>query len=259
MARIGKAIILAGGLGTRLLPITHAVPKEMLPLGRKPILHYIVDELKGAGIEEVIIVSRKGKTAISEYFKREQGVRIIEKEKALGPGHSVLAAREYIGDENFLVAFGDAPYAGAAPEEFIRKMLDTHLSLRPSAVVAAQKVPRSESHLRGIIETAGPLEEGKPALVASLVQKPMPSVSPEIWGLAGRFVLAPAVFGALEAVASRAESEILLVDAIDYMLREGARMIALPLGEGLHRYDTGSWEGYFEAFQKFSSDYHRNQ
>ncbi len=257
--RIRKAVILAGGMGTRLLPITRAVPKEMLPLGSKPILQYIVDEMKGAGIEEIIIVSRKDKSAITEYFRSDPGVRIIEKEKALGPGHSVIFARDWIGDESFLVAFGDSPFAGANPGEFIRKMLYAHLSLRPDAMVAAQKVPPRETHLRGMIETADSLNEGVPALVTALIQKPDPSESPGEWGVAGRYIFSYDIFDALHVTAARAKGEILLADAVKYMLAQNQRVIALPVSKGLRRLDTGGLEGYFEAFQMFSSDYRRNQ
>jgi UTP--glucose-1-phosphate uridylyltransferase len=257
--RIRKGVILAGGLGTRLLPLTRAIPKEMLPLGAKPILHHIVDELRGAGIEQVIIVSRKGKGAIADYFEREPGVRVIEKNEAKGPGHSVLIAWEHIGEENFLVAFGDSPYAGAAPRKFIRKMLDVHASQRADVVVAVHKVPRGETHLRGMIRTSDPLDALKPALVNALVQKPKPSESPGHWGVAGRYIFAPVIFDALHTVASRAKGEILLADAINHMLGAGARVVALPVSEGLRRLDTGGLEGYFKAFQVFAKEYHRNQ
>ena len=255
---IRKGVILAGGLGTRLLPLTRTVPKEMLPLGPKPILHHIVDELKEAGIEDVIIVSRKGKGAIADYFADEPGVRIIEKDEAKGPGHSVLIVQQHIGEENFLVAFGDSPYAGAAPGNFIRKMLDVHASQRADVMVAVQKVPRSETHLRGMIGTSGPLDARKPALVTALVQKPKPSESPGRWGVAGRYIFAPAIFDALHTVASRAKGEVLLADALNHMLGAGARVVALPMSEGLLRLDTGTLEGYFKAFQLFAKEYQRN-
>jgi UTP--glucose-1-phosphate uridylyltransferase len=258
-SRIRKGVILAGGLGTRLLPLTRAIPKEMLPLGPKPILHHIVDEMKGAGIEDIIIVSRKGKAAIANYFGSERGVRVIEKDEAKGPGHSVLVAREYLGEESFLVAFGDSPYAGTAPEAFIQKMLDVHSSMRADAVVAAQKVPRSEMHLRGMIETANSLDDGDPVLVTALVQKPKPSEAPGHWGLAGRYVLTPSIFDALHVVASRADGEILLVDALNQLLAEVRRVIALPLDETIRRLDTGGLEGYFEAFQIYLDDHHHNR
>jgi UTP--glucose-1-phosphate uridylyltransferase len=248
---VRKGVVLAGGLGTRLLPLTRDVPKEMLPLGPRPILHHIVEELKRAGIEDIIIVSRKGKRAIADYFEGEPGIRIVEKNKAKGPGHSVLVARKHLANESFLVAFGDSPYAGTAPESFIRKMLDVHSANKADAVLAAQKVPRNETHLRGMIETAGSLDDGSPAVVTAFVQKPKASEAPGRWAAAGRYVLAPSVFDALHTVAARTEGEILLADAFKHMLATGRRMLALPLDAGVRRFDTGGLEGYFEAFQAF--------
>jgi UTP--glucose-1-phosphate uridylyltransferase len=259
MSRIRKAVILAGGLGTRLLPLSRAIPKEMLPLGPKPILHYIVDELRGGGIEDVIIVSRKGKTAIAEYFDGEADVRVVEKDKALGPGHSLLVVQEYLGEDHFLVAYGDSPIAGETLPVFIRKLLDTHLSLLADVVVAVQKVPHSETHLRGIVQTASPIDEARPAPVTGFVEKPIPSESPGIWGVAGRVVFGPAIYDALNITATQASGEILLADTLKQMISEGRRVYALPLSEGLRRFDTGSLEGYFEAFRVFSKTNHRKR
>jgi UTP--glucose-1-phosphate uridylyltransferase len=258
MSRIRKAVILAGGLGKRLMPLTRTIPKEMLPLGPKPILHHIVDELRGSGVEEIIIVSRKGKDAISEYFEGERDVRIIEKDKALGPGHSLMIVREHLGSDGFVVAFGDSPFAGKAPQHFIKKMISTHQALQAAVLIAVQKVPREETHLRGMVETVIPLDGESPAIVTALVQKPDPSASPGNWGVAGRYVFSPDIFDALSVVAGQATREILLADAVKHMLGQGLRVYALPVSQGLRRLDTGRYEGYLDACHVFSENDHQN-
>ncbi len=259
MYQIRKAVILAGGLGTRLMPLTRAIPKEMLPLGAKPIVQHIVDEFRAAGLEEILIVSREGKSAIEEHFAGEHGVRVLIKKEALGPGHSVLFAREFLEDESFLVAFGDAPIGGKRAKEFVLDLLRVHESLQAAAVLSVVRIPEGEIHLRAIVRPAGSLKAGVAVPITELVQKPRVSKAPSRWAVAGRYTFSPVLLDSLQVVASRAAGEILLADAIRHALAEERRVYALPLPKGLHRFDTGTLEGYFRAFQAFARGFPRDE
>lgn len=226
----------------------------MLPLGTKPILQHIVEELRTAGLEEIIIVSREGKSAIANHFAGENDIRILMKKGAKGPGHSVMFAREFLGDESFLVAFGDAPYRGARVNEFLLQLLNAHESLQASAVLAVARAPLNEIPLRAVVKPEGSLKPGVASPVADLVQKPGPSEAPSNWAVAGRYTFNPAVLDSLADIASRATGEILLVDAIKHMMAQGQRIYALPLGESQHRFDTGSLEGYLRAFRAYADE-----
>jgi UTP--glucose-1-phosphate uridylyltransferase len=235
------------------MPLTRAVPKEMLPLGTKPILQHIVDELRSAGLREIFIVSSAGKAAITEHFASMEGVTVFAKAEALGPGHSVLCAREFIENEDFLVAFGDAPFSGNPGEAFLPKMLHMHESEKAGAVLAVDLVPAAEVHLRAVVTTSEAPVRGVPTGVTGIVQKPSHIETSSAWAVTGRYTFGPEVFDALDLVASRASGEILLADAIHHMLSEGRSVFALPLDEGLRRFDTGHLDGYVEAFRAFTS------
>jgi UTP--glucose-1-phosphate uridylyltransferase len=251
MKKITKGIILAGGLGTRLQPLTKDVPKEMLPLGTRPILEHIVEELRAAGLEELIIVTREEKQAIADRFAGERDVRIVTKKEALGPGHSVLCAREFLEGHGFALAFGDAPLHGPHAGELVPCMIGAHESLGAACVIAVQRTPKDETHLRGIIEPECELTPGVATLVAGLHQKPDPDVAPSDWAAAGRFVYGPTVFKALDTIRAGARGEILLADALKHMLHEGEPVYAIALGKGQRRFDTGTVEGYAEALEVF--------
>ena len=225
----------------------------MLPLGDKPILQYIVDELKTAGLEDILIVSREKKPGIARYFAGISGVSVLEKRKARGPGHSVLVAREFAGGENFLVAFGDAPFLGNPGKSFLPKMTAFHDSEQAAAVMAVDEIPVYDIHLRAIVSLTGIPVRGAPIAVSHIMQKPTRQEAKSRWAVTGRYTFSSAVFDALSAISSSITGELLLVDAIQHMLTEGRGVYAIPLDEGLRRFDTGSIEGYVEAFRAFTS------
>lgn len=252
MSRITKGVVLAGGLGRRLMPLTRAIPKEMLPLGTKPVIEHIVDDLKGAGLASVLIVTRKEKMSIAKHFSGDPVVEIVNKDEALGPGHSVLAVGSRLEGESFVLAFGDAPIGGPRARDLIPALIETHDSFDASVVTAVTAVSAQESHLRGIVELAHEPNPGEPTPVVRLLQKPDPSETRSRWAVAGRYTFSPAIFDALREVVKRTPGEILLADAIALMLARGQRMYTVTLSDEQRRFDTGSFHGYAEAFRYFS-------
>lgn len=247
MKKVRKAIIPAAGLGTRFLPATKAMPKEMLPIVDKPTIQYIVEEAIASGIEDIIIVTGKGKRAIEDHFDNafELERQLIEKSKTelleqvrrssnlanihyirqkepLGLGHAVWCARRFIGDEPFAVLLGDDIVKAETP--CLRQLMDQYEQLG-SSVIGIQQVPYGEVHRYGIID---PQERfGRLSKIRDMVEKPARSLAPSNLAIMGRYILTPRIFEILEHQETGAGGEIQLTDA---MRQLGER-------EGIYAYD----------------------
>lgn len=260
---VRKAVILAAGHGTRFLPATKVVPKEMLPLVDAPVIQYIVDEALAAGIEQVIMVTAGPKRAIEDHFDHapdlEQALEEAGKDKRLaevrgladidlvfvrqkerrGNGHAVLMARSIIGDEPFALYFPDDVIVGEVPA--IKQLMDAYDRLGGS-VVAVQEVPTEQVSRYGVIE-AEPVEE-RVYRVKSIVEKPSVAEAPSNLATVGRFVLSPAALPVLEATTPGRAGEIWLMDAL-HALAQREPVYALQF-EG-QRFDTGQPLGLLQA------------
>jgi len=260
---IKKAIIPAAGLGTRFLPATKAMPKEMLPIVDKPTIQYIVEEAIESGIEDIIIVTGKGKRAIEDHFdyafELEENLSskskfdLLEKVKApakvdihyirqkepKGLGHAVWCARKFIGDEPFAVLLGDDIVQAEVPclKQMIQMYDKTHAS-----VIGIQEVPEDETNRYGIID---PLkQDGRLYQVNNFVEKPKLGEAPSNLAIIGRYILTPEIFGFLEQQKTGAGGEIQLTDAIQE-LNQIQRVFAYNF-EG-KRYDVGEKLGFIET------------
>lgn len=233
MKKVRKAIIPAAGLGTRFLPATKAMPKEMLPIIDKPTIQYIVEEAIESGIEDIIIVTGKGKRAIEDHFdhafelestltekgklklleevRRPSGfdIHYIRQKEARGLGHAVWCARRFIGDEPFAVLLGDDIVQGGDPclGQLIRKYEQMQ-----SSIIGVQPVQDHETHRYGIID--GYEWEDGLHRVRTLVEKPLPGTAPSNLAIMGRYILTPEIFQLLEHQEAGAGGEIQLTDAI---------------------------------------------
>ncbi|GAA0604962.1 UTP--glucose-1-phosphate uridylyltransferase GalU [Virgibacillus siamensis] len=263
MGRIKKAIIPAAGLGTRFLPATKAMPKEMLPIVDRPTIEYIVEEAIGSGIEDIIIVTGKGKRAIEDHFDKsfELEENLIKKEKfdlleriqasakidihyirqkePKGLGHAIWCARKFIGNEPFAVLLGDDIIQNDKPglSQLMQEYENTS-----SAVIGVKKVPENETHRYGIID---PMEKfGKLHQVKSFVEKPEQGTAPSDLAIIGRYILTPQIFDFLDDQKIGAGGEIQLTDAIQELNRI-QRVFALEI-EG-NRYDVGEKLGFIET------------
>ncbi|MBD2848584.1 UTP--glucose-1-phosphate uridylyltransferase GalU [Paenibacillus sp. IB182496] len=246
MKKVKKAIIPAAGLGTRFLPATKAMPKEMLPIVDKPTIQYIVEEAVESGIEDIIIVTGKGKRAIEDHFdhafelednlfskgkfelldevRRPSNVDIhyIRQKEAKGLGHAVWCARNFIGNEPFAVLLGDDIVQAQTP--CVRQLAEQY-ELTGKSVIGVQSVPDEQTHRYGIV---APLEKyDRLYQVSRFVEKPPAGKAPSNLAIMGRYVLAPEIFTYLEEQEVGAGGEIQLTDAIH----------KLNLDQGVYAYD----------------------
>lgn len=273
-ARIRKAVFPVAGLGTRFLPATKTVPKEMLPIVDRPLIQYAVDEAVEAGCDTLIFVTNRYKHAVADYFdkayeleqklekagKQEQlalirnvlpkGVRavFVTQAEALGLGHAVLCAKPIIGDESFAVLLPDDLIWNRGPGA-LSQMAD-HAELSGSAVLAVQDVPREQTGSYGIVATGD--FAGRTGAIAGLVEKPSPDDAPSTLAVVGRYILPASIFGYLESTAAGAGGEIQLTDAIARLLAE-SRVDAYRF-QGM-RFDCGTHLGLIEATIRYALDH----
>jgi UTP--glucose-1-phosphate uridylyltransferase len=260
---IKKAIVPVAGLGTRFLPATKSVPKELFPILAKPVIQHLVEELTGAGIEEIVFVVNEQKDAIREHFSRDEALETIMKNRGkenlaqsikeiselakyhfvlqdmpLGDGHAILCAKEKIGNEPCFVIFGDT-LVDAKPS-MVKQMLQVH-DEHEGSIIAVMEVPGDKTASYGIIS---PAEEGEIFKIDDLVEKPEPENAPSNLAIIGAYIITPAVFDELEKSPSSVGGEIRLIDGF-HLLREKEPLYGCHIhGEWL---DTGTVSGWLKA------------
>ena len=271
---IDIAIVPVAGLGTRLLPATKSQPKEMLPVGRKPVVQYVVEELTRVGMKRVLFITGPGKTSIENHFDldgelvqtlRESGkedlLAELEYERAtvqyfytrqrqlLGLGHAVLCARSFVSDQPFVVALGDSIIGMNAESDVVRRMIQCYHEKNAAAVIAFEEVALEDVSQYGI---AQPRTRDELFEIVDLVEKPAPRDAPSNLAIAARYVLSPTVFEALSETRRGKGGEIQLTDAIRAVIRGGGAAYGIRLRPGERRYDIGNFDAYFEAFVAFA-------
>ncbi|EFM11930.1 UTP-glucose-1-phosphate uridylyltransferase [Paenibacillus curdlanolyticus YK9] len=270
MKKVRKAIIPAAGLGTRFLPATKAMPKEMLPIVDKPTIQYIVEEAIASGIEDIIIVTGKGKRSIEDHFdtafelehnllekgklglleevRKSSNVEIhyIRQKEAKGLGHAVWCARNFIGDEPFAVLLGDDIVVAETP---CTKQLIEQYERTERSVIGVQVVSIEQTDRYGIVDPSESESEGKLVQVKRFVEKPPLGTAPSNLAIMGRYVLTPEIFEFLEAHETGAGGEIQLTDAIQ-KLNEQEGVFAYDF-DGI-RYDVGEKLGFITTTLDFA-------
>lgn len=278
--RIRKAVIPAAGLGTRFLPATKAMPKEMLPVVDEPAIQYVVSEASHAGLDDILMVTGLGKVPLENHFdhapalearleakgdtKKLEAVRhatdlgeihYVRQGEAKGLGHAVLCAKQHVGKEPFAVLLGDDLID--ARDELLTTMLQTQEELGGS-VIAAMEVPRESISAYGVIDAEGRDQEPGVSVVpvSALVEKPEVEAAPSNLAIIGRYVLHPAIFDELERTPPGRGNEIQLTDALQAMASKPAEE-----GGGVHavifrgrRYDTGDKLSYIKAVVTLAVD-----
>lgn len=269
MKKVRKAIIPAAGLGTRFLPATKAMPKEMLPIVDKPTIQYIVEEAIESGIEDIIIVTGKGKRAIEDHFdcayELEQSlfekgkndllekvrystnladIHYIRQKEPNGLGHAVWCARNFIGDEPFAVLLGDDIVQSEVP--CLRQLIQEY-EKTSSSVIGVQQVPDNETNRYGIIDPV--LQEDRRYQVSRFVEKPELGTAPSNLAIMGRYILTPEIFQFLDEQKIGTGGEIQLTDAIQD-LNKIQRVFAYDF-EG-KRYDVGEKIGFIKTTIEFA-------
>ena len=264
MTPVRKAVIPAAGLGTRFLPATKAVPKEMLPVVDKPAIQYVVEEAVRSGIDDILIITGRSKKAIEDHFDRNielevdlqakgkdalvaevrelselADVHYIRQGEALGLGHAVSLARKHVGDQSFAVMLGDDIMDEHST--VLSEMIGVH-ETKGSAVIACKAFPLEEISAYGSIAYE---EAGERLLqVRSIIEKPKPAEAPSTWGVMGRYVFSPSIFDAIERTQPGAGGEIQLTDSIGLLL-DHEDVYGYTFSEG--RYDIGKKVDYLRA------------
>jgi len=271
---IDIAVIPVAGMGTRLLPATKSQPKEMLPVGRKPVVQYVVEELTRVGIQRMLFITGAGKHSIENHFDlnlelienlRESGkeelLNELEFERSdvqylytrqrqlLGLGHAVLCAQPFTGNQPFVVALGDSIIGLQAQSKVVERMIDIFSEQHAAAVIAFEEVPYNEVHQYGI---AKPKQMGEVFEVQDLIEKPSIEEAPSNLAIAARYVLSPAIFNAIRSTQPGKGGEIQLTDAIRLLMQNGGKIFGVRLNSSEKRYDIGNFESYFNAFIEFA-------
>lgn len=274
--RIRKAVFPVAGLGTRFLPATKTVPKEMLPIIDRPLIQYAVDEAVEAGCDTLVFVTNRYKHAVADYFdkayeleqkleqsgKTEQlelirnvlpkGVRavFVTQAEALGLGHAVLCAKPVIGDEPFAVLLPDDLIWNRGPGA-LTQMADA-AQASGASMIAVQDVPRDQTGSYGIVATDS--FQNRQGRINAIVEKPQPDVAPSTLAVVGRYVLNPRIFSLLETTTPGAGGEIQLTDAIAALLKEEAVNAYRFQGT---RFDCGTHIGLVEATIRYALDHEK--
>jgi len=244
--KLRKAVIPAAGKGTRLLPLTRTVPKEMLPLGRKPVLHHIVDELLAAGLEQILFVISADKSCIPKYFDDGSGRFFsVAQESQIGLADAVLQAEGFAAGEPVAVALGDSVISSGERTQVTRRLLDAYDSLDAGCVIAVEEVPVADAPRYGIVKPKAGVRDVFE--IEDLVEKPAARELPSNLAIAGRYVLSPEMFDLIRRVKPGAGGELQLTDAIRLALGAGIRVWCVRLTKTERRIDIGTFGSYFEA------------
>ena len=256
------------------MPATKSQPKEMLPVARKPIVQYVVEELVSNGIEQILFVTGRSKASIENHFDHDPELfRVLsegQKEDLLkevdfeslkanffytrqrlqkGLGDAVLCGENFAGEEPFLVALGDSILGLHAASRVVSRMAEVFEDKRASCVIAVEEVPMEETRHYGIVQ---PDESGDVFRIVNLVEKPKPEEAPSNLAIAGRYIFSPVIFDMIRRVQPDRRGEIQLTNAIQLLCEEGRRVMAVKLTAEEKRYDIGNFPSYFESFVEFA-------
>lgn len=282
MKKITHAVIPVAGFGTRMLPLSKSVPKELLPLGNRPAIHYVVEEAIAAGIKHIVLVGHAQKSAIENYFDinaeldnqlRQKGkneladslnwlpedvtVSVIRQGKPLGLGHAVLAARPIIGDNDFAVMLPDVvldPFTGDMAADNLAFMIDAFAKDNHSQILV-DKVADEDVHKYGIAKLSDNSDMNNQAdvnasfSVAGFVEKPSLADAPSRLAVVGRYVFSNQIFDYLANTTASVGGEIQLTDAIDALISEHGVNVTTMRGDS---YDAGDMRSYMQAFIYFA-------
>jgi len=272
---IYKAVIPAAGLGTRLLPATKSQPKEMLPVGRKPTIQYVVEELEAAGIKQILIITGQKKRAIEDHFDRdtelirslrekgnhelinalkheEAGVQLLytRQSEQLGTAHAISLAENFADGEPFVVCLGDSIIKSAQPGSFLKRLMETHERRKASVTIAFQEVEREDVVKYGIAAPDPEHFGDSEFRLKGLVEKPSVDEAPSNLAISARYVFSPEIFDTIRKTPLK-NGEYQITDSIR-MLMDSREVWGLRLGTGEKRFDVGGFESYFEAFLTFA-------
>jgi len=269
---IKKAVIPVAGKGTRFLPATKEIPKEMIPIVNKPMIQYVVEEAVASGIEEIVFVTSTGKQTIENYFDRNfelEGfldknekfeelnlckhigdmikIVAVRQKEQLGLGHAILCAKDVVGTENFAVLLGDDLVWSKEP--VTKQLIEVSNRNYNSCVIGVMEVNKNDTDKYGIVDGEYMAEDDKTLKMKSMVEKPNPSEAPTNLATPGRYILTPEIFTALEKIPRGVGGEYQLTDAINLLARKEDVFAHVFEGD---RFDTGNIPSYLNAVVEFS-------
>jgi len=270
---IRKAVLPVAGLGTRLLPATKSQPKEMLPVGYKPVVQYVVEEMIGQGLTKFLFITGRKKRSIEDHFDDdpELEARLSGKEQQIdepdyvtagveffytrqrrpaGNADAVRLAREFVGDESFVVGFGDTIVSSPERRGVLWRLVRSHVEHQAEATIAVWEVPREQTYRYGVVRPAGEVTDD--FAISDIVEKPAAAEAPSTLAVAARYVFTPRIFAAIEATRPGLGGELWLTDAIRMLLQWGCQVRCVRLQPGEQRYDIGTPGSYYRAFVDFA-------
>jgi UTP--glucose-1-phosphate uridylyltransferase len=272
-----KAVIPVAGMGTRLLPATKSQPKEMLPVGRRPVVQYVVEEMEAAGLQQILFVTGRKKTAIEDHFDADpelvrmlsaadsytqlEELRYTETDATffytrqstpLGLADAVRRAERFVGQDPFVVALGDSIIRNGTGPSFCSRLVKAHLATGAACTIALEEVAAEDTYRYGVVLPVAGSDLGGPFQIEDLVEKPSPGTAASNLAIAARYVFSPAIFEAIRRTAPDRKGELQLTDSIRLLKQLGHPVYGLCLGKGERRYDIGNFESYFTAFIDFA-------
>jgi UTP--glucose-1-phosphate uridylyltransferase len=270
------AVVPVAGLGTRLLPATKSQPKEMLPVAKKPVVQYVVEELEANGVKQILFITGRNKSSIENHFDfdhelmrtlREGGKEDLLAEleyermrmqffftrqrRQKGLGDAVLCGQYFTQDTPFVVALGDSIIGLRGESKVVQRMAGIFAAEKASCMIAVEEVPIQCVASYGVVKRGVDLG-GDVFMIDDLVEKPSPENAPSNLAIAARYIFGPEIYPALEKTRPGKGGEIQLTDAIRILLEGGKKIVGICLGQGERRYDIGNFESYFEAFIEFA-------
>ena len=270
--QIRKAVFPVAGMGTRLLPATKCQPKEMLPVGYKPVVQYVVEEMIAQGLDRFLFITGRKKRSIEDHFDDDPELAARLADRSIGEvdyeaagvefyyarqrrpdgnADAVRMAREFVGDESFVVAFGDTIIHSPHMPGVVGRMMRSHLKHGSAATIGVWQVPREETYRYGVVAPAEDVASGDFA-IADIVEKPAVEEAPSSLAVAARYIFTPEIFTAIDAIKPGIGGELWLTDAIRILLEQGGKVRCVRLDADEMRYDIGTPLTYYRAFADFA-------
>jgi len=280
---IRKVVIPVAGLGTRLLPATKSQPKEMLSVGRKPVVQYVVEEMVAQGLRYLLLVTGIGKHSIENHFDTDPMLidRLLATEdedllrevdfrlggaqlfytrqlippgmkKPAGLGDAIRHARAFVDHDPFVVALGDTIIYTEGEQTLLHRLSATHMEHQAVATIAVWEVAQEATRRYGVVRPEPGADLSSPFRITDIVEKPIPSEAPSRYAVAARYVFGPEIFDELDVTLPGHGGEVQLTDAIRQLVRAGKPVYCVPLNANETRYDIGNPESYFKAFVDFA-------
>jgi UTP--glucose-1-phosphate uridylyltransferase len=268
------AVIPVAGLGTRLLPATKSQPKEMLPVAKKPVVQYVVEEMERNGIKQILLVTGRSKTSIENHFDfdheltrhlREAGKEeflpeleyermrlqffFTRQRRQKGLGDAIQCGQHFTGKHPFVVALGDSILGLTGSSQAVRRMVEVYETEGADCVIATEEVAPESVSSYGIVRPEG---DGEVYKILDLVEKPAPAEAPSRLAIAARYVFSPEIYRAISDTLPGKNGELQLTDSIRLFVKEGKKVLGLRLPADEHRYDIGGFRSYFETFVDFA-------